>query len=133
MDKETFLKHILSGLNELPKGKYIAFDNNFLNGEKNGKSTETNKLIDLFMTFSKWQKEDPDIVIYFDILENDKLTIDEAFSLDLVHPNKLDSTEFKVIAPYNQLGEPIETQNDSIDLDNLVDFINDKSNNFPEA
>ena len=132
MNKEDFLSQILQGINELPSGKYVAFDENYLNGRKNGKSIETTKMTDLFLEFTKWKKEDPNIVIYFDILENDKLTVDEAFSLNLIHPNKLDAIDFKVVNSKQELDELLQENLDENTLD-LLNFNKKNGNNFPEA
>ena len=132
MNKEDFLSQILQGINELPSGKYVAFDDNYLNGRKNGKSIETTKMTDLFLEFTKWKKEDPNIVIYFDILENDKLTIDEAFSLNLIHPNKLDAIDFKVVNSKQELDDLLQENLDENTLD-LLTFNKKNGNNFPEA
>ena len=132
MNKEDFLSQILQGINELPSGKYVAFDDNYLNGRKNGKSIETTKMTDLFLEFTKWKKEDPNIVIYFDILENDKLTIDEAFSLNLIHPNKLDAINFKVVNSKQELDDLLQENLDENTLD-LLTFNKKNGNNFPEA
>lgn len=132
MNKEDFLSQILQGINELPSGKYIAFDDNYLNGRENGKSIETTKMTDLFLEFTKWKKEDPNIVIYFDILENDKLTVDEAFSLNLIHPNKLDAIDFKVVNSKQELDEFLQENLDENTLD-LLNFNKKNGNNFPEA
>ena len=132
MNKEDFLSQILQGINELPSGKYVAFDDNYLNGRKNGKSIETTKMTDLFLEFTKWKKEDPNIVIYFDILENDKLTVDEAFSLNLIHPNKLDAIDFKVVNSKQELDELLQENLDENTLD-LLNFNKKNGNNFPEA
>lgn len=132
MNKEDFLSQILQGINELPSGKYVAFDDNYLNGRKNGKSIETTKMTDLFLEFTKWKKEDPNIVIYFDILENDKLTVDEAFSLNLIHPNKLDAIDFKVVNSKQELDELLQENLDENTLD-LLTFNKKNGNNFPEA
>lgn len=132
MNKEDFLSQILQGINELPSGKYVAFDDNYLNGRKNGKSIETTKMTDLFLEFTKWKKEDPNIVIYFDILENDKLTVDEAFSLNLIHPNKLDGIDFKVVNSKQELDDLLQENLDENTLD-LLTFNKKNGNNFPEA
>ena len=132
MNKEDFLSQILQGINELPSGKYVAFDDNYLNGRENGKSIETTKMTDLFLEFTKWKKEDPNIVIYFDILENDKLTVDEAFSLNLIHPNKLDAIDFKVVNSKQELDELLQENLDENTLD-LLTFNKKNGNNFPEA
>ena len=132
MNKEDFLSQILQGINELPSGKYVAFDDNYLNGRKNGKSIETTKMTDLFLEFTKWKKEDPNIVIYFDILENDKLTVDEAFSLNLIHPNKLDAIDFKVVNSKQELDDLLQENLDENTLD-LLTFNKKNGNNFPEA
>ena len=132
MNKEDFLSQILQGINELPSGKYVAFDDNYLNGRENGKSIETTKMTDLFLEFTKWKKEDPNIVIYFDILENDKLTIDEAFSLNLIHPNKLDAINFKVVNSKQELDDLLQENLDENTLD-LLTFNKKNGNNFPEA
>lgn len=132
MNKEDFLSQILQGINELPSGKYVAFDDNYLNGRENGKSIETTKMTDLFLEFTKRKKEDPNIVIYFDILENDKLTIDEAFSLNLIHPNKLDATNFKVVNSKQELDDLLQENLDENTLD-LLTFNKKNGNNFPEA
>lgn len=132
MNKEDFLSQILQGINELPSGKYVAFDDNYLNGRENGKSIETTKMTDLFLEFTKRKKEDPNIVIYFDILENDKLTIDEAFSLNLIHPNKLDAINFKVVNSKQELDDLLQENLDENTLD-LLTFNKKNGNNFPEA
>lgn len=132
MNKEDFLTQILQGINELPSGKYVAFDDNYLNGRENGKSIETTKMTDLFLEFTKRKKEDPDITIYFDILENDKLTIDEAFSLNLIHPNKLEAKDFKVVTSKQELDDLLKDNLDENTLD-LLTFDKKKDNNFPEA
>lgn len=132
MNKEDFLSQILQGINELPSGKYVAFDDNYLNGRKNGKSIETTKMTDLFLEFTKWKKEDPNIVIYFDILENDKLTVDEAFSLNLIHPNKLDAIDFKVVNSKQELDDILQENLDENTSD-LLTFNKKNGNNFPEA
>ena len=132
MNKEDFLSQILQGINELPSGKYVAFDDNYLNGRKNGKSIETTKMTDLFLEFTRWKKEDPNIVIYFDILENDKLTVDEAFSLNLIHPNKLDAIDFKVVNSKQELDDLLQENLDENTLD-LLTFNKKNGNNFPEA
>ena len=132
MNKEDFLSQILQGINELPSGKYVAFDDNYLNGRENGKSIETTKMTDLFLEFTKWKKEDPNIVIYFDILENDKLTVDEAFSLNLIHPNKLDAIDFKVVNSKQELDDLLQENLDENTLD-LLTFNKKSGNNFPEA
>lgn len=132
MNKEDFLSQILQGINELPSGKYVAFDDNYLNGRENGKSIETTKMTDLFLEFTKRKKEDPNIVIYFDILENDKLTIDEAFSLNLIHPNKLEAKDFKVVTSKQELDELLKDNLDENTLD-LLTFNKKNGNNFPEA
>ena len=132
MNKEDFLSQILQGINELPSGKYVAFDDNYLNGRENGKSIETTKMTDLFLEFTKRKKEDPNIVIYFDILENDKLTIDEAFSLNLIHPNKLDAINFKVVNSKQELDDLLQENLDENNLD-LLTFNKKNGNNFPEA
>ncbi len=132
MNKEDFLSQILQGINELPSGKYVAFDDNYLNGRENGKSIETTKMTDLFLEFTKWKKEDPNIVIYFDILENDKLTVDEAFSLNLIHPNKLDAIDFKVVNSKQELDDLLQENLDENTLD-LLTFNKKNGNNFPEA
>lgn len=132
MNKEDFLSQILQGINELPSGKYVAFDDNYLNGRENGKSIETTKMTDLFLEFTKWKKEDPNIVIYFDILENDKLTVDEAFSLNLIHPNKLDAIDFKVVNSKQELNDLLQENLDENTLD-LLTFNKKNGNNFPEA
>lgn len=132
MNKEDFLSQILQGINELPSGKYVAFDDNYLNGRENGKSIETTKMTDLFLEFTKWKKEDPNIVIYFDVLENDKLTVDEAFSLNLIHPNKLDAIDFKVVNSKQELDDLLQENLDENTLD-LLTFNKKNGNNFPEA
>ena len=132
MNKEDFLSQILQGINELPSGKYVAFDDNYLNGRENGKSIETTKMTDLFLEFTRWKKEDPNIVIYFDILENDKLTVDEAFSLNLIHPNKLDAIDFKVVNSKQELDDLLQENLDENTLD-LLTFNKKNGNNFPEA
>lgn len=132
MNKEDFLTQILQGINELPSGKYVAFDDNYLNGRENGKSIETTKMTDLFLEFTKRKREDPDITIYFDILENDKLTIDEAFSLNLIHPNKLEAKDFKVVTSKQELDDLLKDNLDENTLD-LLTFDKKKDNNFPEA
>ena len=128
MNKEDFLSQILQGINELPSGKYVAFDDNYLNGRKNGKSIETTKMTDLFLEFTRWKKEDPNIVIYFDILENDKLTVDEAFSLNLIHPNKLDAIDFKVVNSKQELDDLLQENLDENTLDLLT--FNKKNGNI---
>ncbi len=132
MEKENFLDNILIGLNELPKGKYVAFDDNYLNGNENGKSIETNKIIDLFSELNKWRKENPDTIIYFDILENENLTIDEGLSLEVLHPKKLEAKDFKIITSKEELNEML-TKELNISLDDIIDLFDDNSSNFPAA
>lgn len=132
MEKENFLDNILIGLNELPKGKYVAFDDNYLNGNENGQSIETNKIIDLFSELNKWRKENPDTIIYFDILENENLTIDEGLSLEVLHPKKLEAKDFKIITSKEELNEML-TKELNISLDDIIDLFDDNSSNFPAA